>query len=498
MKKTLTRQAKLNAFSSYLNFAITSIISFFISPLLVNLLGNYYFGIWKLCQKYLDFATVADGRASQALKWIVANHEGKGKSEKEKKQAVGSALYVWLYFLPLLLIIVGGIVFYLPHSVKELQFSDIPVIQMVGIILGLNIVFNPLFGIPDAVLVGINESHKSNNTQTFWIVFSNAGMLLAAYWGYGIVGMALAVFISAILKGISVLIICKLNTPWFGFQKPEKSQTKSFFNFSVWILIWSFVQRLLSSTEILIIGYFLGAQIVSNYVFSSFIIQFGVAFALMSGSAVMPGLGKMFGQKDFIKVREIIHMVREIVLLIAVLFGVLVLSSNEAFVRLWVGQEFYIGNLNNLLMVILMIQLTLLKVEGQIQDISLKVKNKVLWGLTGALLSIIFAALIYLLFWSTISGVLVGIILGRIVINFIFPYLVNTITNNQKKQYNIYILALLFLIGSYFLSPYFISSNWVYLILKITVLITFATLLGYVTLLSHETKSFLRRKILKK
>lgn len=497
MNKSLSRQAKLNAISSYLSFGLTSVLSFFISPLLVTFLGSYYFGIWKLCQKYLDFATIADGRASQALKWIVANHEGEEKSVIEKKQAVGSALYVWFYFLPLLIVIVGGIVYFLPDSINELKPEDIELVRYVGAILGLNILFNPLFGIPDAVLVGINESHKSNYTQIIWIALSNVGMVIAAYFGYGILGMAIVILVATILKGISVLYICRINTPWFGIHRPEKAQVKSFFGFSVWILIWSFIQRLLASSEMLLIGYFLGASLVSDYVFSSYLAQLGVALALMSGSAIMPGLGRVFGKKDFKRAREIISMTRELVLFVAVLFGVLILSGNEAFVKLWVGEEYFVGNVNNLLIVLLMIQLTLLKLEGQIQDISLKIKNKVLWGLIGTVSSLLMAIILYYFVESSMKSIFAGIIIGRLTINFIFPKLVDKITQYNKANIKAYILGALFLVASYFLSSLIISDNWLILIFKLSVLGILTIVLAYLMLLSSNTREFLLHRVIK-
>src|SRR5690554_1619033 len=159
-KTSLVRRAGLNAFTSYINFIVNAGLVFFISPFLVTYLGSSTFGIWKSIQQILGFASIADGRASQALKWVIANKKDVD-NDREKQEIIGSAIRIWLYFLPVLLISVGVLVFLLPNLINGLQFHEVNIVRVAGMILGMNIILTPLLGIPDAVLVGINEAHKS-------------------------------------------------------------------------------------------------------------------------------------------------------------------------------------------------------------------------------------------------------------------------------------------------------------------------------------------------
>ena len=106
MNNRLLKNTKLNALASYSSFVINSALTFFLSPFLVQYLGTATSGIWKSVQKVLSFATVADGRATQALKWIIANSESDNNVIK-KQQAGGSALKVWTYFSPIVLLIIS-------------------------------------------------------------------------------------------------------------------------------------------------------------------------------------------------------------------------------------------------------------------------------------------------------------------------------------------------------------------------------------------------------
>ena len=51
---------------------------------------------------------------------------------------------------------------------------------------------------------------------------------------------------------------------------------------------------------------------------------------------------------------------------------------NQLFIKTWVGESYYLGDFNNYLMVIIMVQLLLFRNDSQIQDQTLNIKNKVL------------------------------------------------------------------------------------------------------------------------
>ena len=105
LKNNIVARGKINAKSGLLLFFINTITAFILNPILVGYFGAYLFGIWKSIDKYLGFASIADGKGSQALKWIVAKHES-SKDNGLKQRFVGSAFIVWIIFLPILVTII--------------------------------------------------------------------------------------------------------------------------------------------------------------------------------------------------------------------------------------------------------------------------------------------------------------------------------------------------------------------------------------------------------
>lgn len=453
----LLHKAKLNALASYLNFGISSILVFFLSPYLVGFLGNYSFGVWKSIQKILTFATVADGRATQALKWVIANDEGKDDFSL-KQQAIGSSLKVWLYFLPLMLLIISLLVWNLPNLINNLDNSLYESVYLVGFILGANMLINPLLAIPDAILIGTNNGYKSTSIQIIGVIFSNSLMLLAAYLGYGIVGLAFVILLITAMNAVFVFFVCKKNISWLGIKKPSKEQLKEFFGFSFWVFLWSFVQKLILATEILLIGFLMNPETVSSYVFTTYIVQLAISISVISVSSITPGLGKVLGTKEFDKAREITRSLRDVVLFIVAFFGGIILLLNKNFVALWMGESYFMGEYSNLLIVLIMVHLVISRSDGQVQDLSLKIKNKVIYGAVFAVLCLIFAFIGFQWLGESLEGLFLGILIGRVLHVFVFESLVNkmlVIKANKK------IILYAYLFAFFLLSRVFIySETW--------------------------------------
>lgn len=490
MLDELVRRAKLNALTGYIYFVLNALLTFVVSPMLVSYLGPFSFGVFKTCQRFLDFGTVADGRATQALKWIIANKESSSNS-LEKRQALGSALGVVMYFLPAIFVVVVTLVYFLPKAINGVPENDYSLVRWVGLILGANVILNPLLGIPDAVLIGTNKGFLSTLCRSFWLVISNISMLVAAHLGFGLIGISIVILLVTVLNAVSVLWIANKTVLWFGFEKPEIDKVRKFFEFSIWILLWSFVAKLLLSSELLLIGYLVGAGTVTNYIFGTYIVQLGLAMSLLTGSAITPGLGKLLGSNDTLRSLQSVLIFREIILAMSIVICSFILVFNQSFVTLWVGEKYYMGNAVNALVSLSFFQLALIRCESQIQDLSLRIRPKVIFGFVGSVLGLLIGSLLYVWVAPKIECIFVGIILGRMCLSIQFPLMVNQLIESSSFSVSKYFYGGLIITTSYFVSQYIQWDSWPMFILGSGVVTGILMALTYFLILSPNCRTIL-------
>ena len=419
---SLIASAKKNAFASYAYFGLTAILTLVFSPVFVAALGASTFGVWKTCLKFLEFATVADGRPTQALKWVIANQEGRGNPVLQR-QAVGSALKVWVYFLPLLIGVLVTLTLALPYAIPT---ADPATLHIVGLVLGANVVLSPLLAIPEATLIGTNRSYQSLSVQTGTLLVSNLLMVMAVKSGYGLKCLAAIVLIATLFNATALLLVVQKTTPWFGILRPKPGQVRSFVGLSVWTFVWSAVEKLLLVSELLLIGVLIGPEKVTSYTFTSYVVQLGAAVCLLIGSAVTPGLGQVLGAGDPATARRVVQRFREVVLFVAVVVAAGALLLNREFVRLWVGEGFYLGSSANGIIALLTIQLVVIRGEAQIHDVGLNIGQRALVGVAATIIATGCAVLLFEFGGKRVEGILCGVFLGRCVLAWAVPQLNDT------------------------------------------------------------------------
>jgi hypothetical protein len=71
----LTQKAYLNTVAALLDYGAKVAVASLVTPILVAGLGSSLFGIWLILSKLVTYISAADGRPTQALKWVIANQQ---------------------------------------------------------------------------------------------------------------------------------------------------------------------------------------------------------------------------------------------------------------------------------------------------------------------------------------------------------------------------------------------------------------------------------------
>lgn len=410
-----------NLVTYYVNFVVSAIVGFVVNPLLLGALGPLLFGVWKSLQRYLDFATVADGRASQALKWIVASRSS--LTDEERRRDVGAAVIVWLRWLPAVLLASAGLTLAVPLLIRGIPDDARSVAYAAAAILAANTVLFGLLSIPDAVLVGVNQGYRSMLVTTGAFVVTNGAMLGAAVAGWPLWSLAVIVLGVGVGNAGLTLLIARRAIPWWGVSRPTAPDLRRVFGYSSWTLGWVVLDKLFLASELIVISVMVGAVVVTQYTFTTFVMQFVLSIALVTASGFMPMLGAKLGALEFGAAADLARSVRHLVLGVVALGSGAVLAFNGAFVDLWVGGGQYLGTTLNTLFVICGLQLALIRMDGQILDVTMRIAPKVMVGLFSSAGGIVAGCLGFALSHD-LTVALVAIIVVRMVSNVAYPVFV--------------------------------------------------------------------------
>jgi O-antigen/teichoic acid export membrane protein len=427
----LLKKAYLNAIASFLDFFARFIVNFLITPVLISHLGSSIFGVWKIIGRLADFATTANGNSGQALKWVIANAQS-SDNYQHKREQVANAVAVWLCFVPVLLL-VGTLLAWFAPMIVDVAPEYHKVVRITLALLVGNLVLMGIGKIPAAVLQGMNLGYRRMGVAASLTLLT--GVLM--YWflknGWGLVGLALAQVIGGFLTALLFFFVVRKNVPWFGWAKPTLSGTKQFFNLSLWYLAWALVNKVILNGDLVILGIIASSVEAGIYSVSVFAAQSSVSLMGLAVGAAIPGLGGLLGDKKF---TQVIGLRRELMTyswVVSMVFAGIILSLNQSFVSLWVGAENYAGNIVDLLIVLSSVQLILIRNDAFIIDLTLNLKQKVLFGVLSASVTIGLATL-WIPLWG-IAGLCLAVVAGRFIINLAYPILIGRYLQHRAIRF---------------------------------------------------------------
>jgi O-antigen/teichoic acid export membrane protein len=422
--KSLTTTATLNTAVSLFNVAISVLVGFLVSPALLSILGGVGFGAWKFCQRLLAFVSVAEANATQALKWTITNKQ-LDTDVDAKRRDIGSAVIVWFRFLPVILVLGALISWFSPHLLGQLDPEYVTPTRLTCAVLLLNLMLLPLRGIPGAVMVGMNLAYKSSWIHALQTALGGALMVLLAYVGWGIVGVASGHLLAGLAAAFLALLVARRSLRWWGVTRPRREEVRSFFGFSIWVLAWAITSKFIFASDVVVLGIVSSASLVSSYVLTNYTIQMVFMLSVAFVISTMPGLGGIVGEGDFVRAARIRAQIMAISWLISAALGTMILLWNYSFVSLWVGADRFVGVIENTIMVLLCIQLVFMRNDSSIIDVTLDIRRKVLLGVFSSVLSVGLAYLLGTFVFPGVLGVVVGLLLGRSVLTIAFPALVH-------------------------------------------------------------------------
>jgi O-antigen/teichoic acid export membrane protein len=417
--ESLSKKASLNALAAVLDYGARLAVAFIINPLLVAGLGDYFYGVWQISARLAGYLSIAGGRPTQALKWTVAHQQTSTDFEK-KRQNVGSAVAVWFLFVPLMALLGAGLVWVAPTLLKTPP-AYVGVVRVAIGLLVLNLLIMDLADVPQSVVRGENLGYKRLGLSTVLLLLGGGLTAFALYAGMGLTGVAAVELAMTVLTGVFFLQVARMYVPWFGIIRPALRTVRQFLSLSWWFILWRVVQQALIASDIVLLGLLNSVEIVAVYSLTKFVPDALANFLVTIVGGIAPGLGSVIGKGDLQRAARVRGLIITLTWLLATVAGATTLLWSETFITLWVGQKYYAGSTQTLLIMLVVIQLALIRNDANLINLTLDLPSKVLIGIISVTLSLALAGILISFYNLGIIGLCLGFIVGRSILSLGYP-----------------------------------------------------------------------------
>ncbi len=419
----------MTALASLLDYSARLGVNLVVTPILVGGLGRSLFGVWQMLGQMIGYMSATDGRPTEALRLMISNHQGI-EDAGARRRWVGSALVVWLVFLPLVAG-AGTLLVWLSPVVTKVASGLHSTIRLTAALLVLAYLMSTLAAIPESVLRGMNLGYKRMGLQAGLDIVGGLLVAGAVSAGLGLMGVGASQILLAALTGLCFWMLVRKYVTGFGVARPNGPEVSALLRMSVWLTAGQVITQVLLASDVIILGLVVSTSDVTTYVLTGYAAKTAIgAFAFTVGAA-MPGFGGLLGQRQYERAAAVRGEIMTLTWLFVTAVGTTILLWNRSFIALWVGAQHYAGFWVNLLLVCITVQTAFIRGDAYIIDAALRPRLRVLVTAAAAVLTT--ASALALTPSLGMVGLCLGILAGRAIQSVAYPLLVGASLHISRR-----------------------------------------------------------------
>ena len=259
-------QLRSGVYLSYINLAISFVIPFVYTPIMLRLLGQAEYGLYSLSNSVIGYLTLLSFGFGTTIVRYIAKYRAEGK-QQEEEECFG--FFLMLYSFLAVLVMVGGL--FLSANCgsifdKGLTGAEIAKMRILTVIMA----FNTALSFPLSVFASMAIAHERFLFRKVMDIISTAAApitnLIALYLGFASVGMALAATVVQLLLAPFSIGYCfrelKLRP---RFTRLPSALIREMLGFSAFTFLATLVDMLFWATDKVILGMLASTVAVAVY-----------------------------------------------------------------------------------------------------------------------------------------------------------------------------------------------------------------------------------------
>ena len=240
---------------SYMNLGIGNLIPFFYTPIMLELLGQSEYGLYKIAGSTTSYLSLmAFGIGSAVSRFIIKARTLEGKEAEERMFGLFNLLFQAIVLLTL---IVGGLITWKLDLIYGASLTAAELSRM-RVLVGL-MVINTAVSFSATSYNAVVSSHERflfiHSINVISTIGSPVMNLVILFMGYRSVGMAVvSLALNVIVRLVYMAYVRRALDIRPRYKKMSTNAIREIFAFSFWVFVANIVGQLYNATDMVIIG----------------------------------------------------------------------------------------------------------------------------------------------------------------------------------------------------------------------------------------------------
>ena len=351
-------RASIAAAFAYLQFSLTILVGIVMVPFVLDRIGPTLYGYWLASGEVLAYAAMADLGILGVMPWMIAQADGR-KDRDAIRQLLSTgfvaALIVSGLYLGLVLVLwnIAPTVLRLQPLERDLIAGPLALIAGVTVVvLPMRVAYSALIGLQDVRYCGIM-------TTVSWAIDAALTIILLLN-GFGLWSLAIGASVPSALSAAAAVVRLRILAPDLlqSWPRPSRQAITTLFKEGGggWLAAWGW--RLASATDAIVLASLGHPASITVLAMTTKLGQMLTNMAWVPGDSGLVGLAQLAGEGNTARLRAAVSALSRVYLTLATVAACVVLAANPAFVKGWVGIEFFGGNRVNAVLALVVIAAT--------------------------------------------------------------------------------------------------------------------------------------------
>lgn len=329
-----------NVTSNWAALVVNIAVSFFLAPFVVASLGSVYYGIWTLLNQFTGYLWLFDFGVRESVIKYVAQYHATGEYDRIDS-TVNTSLFLYTPIAILTVLGTSAMAAALPYAFNipdDAVFEARVTLLLTGGSIAQSFVFNVFVG----VLMGLRRFYLVSRMGILFTLLRSGLIVLALKAGYGIIALGLIQFALGTLMGGIVVWHALRFLPTYRVRLlvPQRDELKRVFNYSRFVVGNNIGEKVIFSTDALVIGALQPVSMLTYYAIAGSLIGYLRNLMQASASVLNPETSALAARREDARLGALFATATKSGVLVGlpVCIGLFVLGTR--FVSLWVGPQY--------------------------------------------------------------------------------------------------------------------------------------------------------------
>ena len=343
------RLAALTASFNYIQYGIAIASGLLLVPVTISAVGTREYGLWLATGELLGYAGMVDFGVLGVMPWMVAEADGRRDRIRLRDLvangvSVGAVIGAAYLVIAALLWTMLPIVVNVTAADREALARPLLLLVMVTAAAYPLRTFTALLtGLQDAVFNGFLTIAQS---AAYFLI-----ALIGLTRGWGLYALALASAMSTTIAVVAAFVRTAFIAPDLltAWPRPRPETIRVLLTNGAGVWVAGFGWRLVAASTNMVIALVGRTEWIAVYACTSKVSALATQLAWVLPDSGLIGLSQLQGEAQSPeRIRRVVQMILRLHLVLAGATACAVLTGNPAFVRVWVGAEFYGGHALNM------------------------------------------------------------------------------------------------------------------------------------------------------